>query len=202
MARNPNIPVSSRKLFPVIHDWNWANDMSGNTGIKMADVLADLDEDWDWYELSANPGITIRDIEAHPDLPWKWFWISNNPNINMKFVLSHQDKNELWNWPWLSRNPGITMNDILSNLDKPWNWSYISLNPNLTAEMVIAHPEKGWNFDNISSNLFLQHYWIRSCSIRNMAIIRADNRRKTYKEVIDMNSAIYKDLSRVINDYL
>jgi hypothetical protein len=86
----------------------------------------------------------------------------------------NSNPNKPWDWRYFSQNPNLTEEMINNNLDKPWEWRYVLghrnvniymlknihklrhplLNPNLTMEFLLS--DKGRNFYDVSSNLFLK----------------------------------------------
>lgn len=104
--------------------WNFKA-MSFNKSLRIRHVLSDPQR-WSFRGVSANSGITMADIVANPQLPWKIKYISSNPNLTIDFVVAHPHSD--WDWIQISSNKRLTSRDVLSNLDQPWKWSAMSGN--------------------------------------------------------------------------
>jgi hypothetical protein len=180
IGENPNISFSDILKHPELR-WNWYEGVSLNPNITIKDVLNHPEKDWNWLWISCNSNIKIKEILENSQLPWDWnMGVSQNHNITLKDALAHPEKN--WNWKTVSmidnfkKNQSTLFNDpdIIKRPEfssrKQRNscffvWDWISENANITLRDFLMNPKKNWQWDHVSSNIFL---WDRTVYKNNV----------------------------------
>jgi len=101
-----------------VREKSWG-DRSEDPKLNLQQLVDNVNEDWNWYQLTINPAISLEFIDLHSNEPdkykWRWYDMHNNPNMNFEFITKHVDKE--WDWQVLSY---FTFNDPIRRLQKQY----------------------------------------------------------------------------------
>jgi hypothetical protein len=83
-------PVTIQYILDTANKWSndynaklWA---SGNTGITIHDILANMNLSWNWYRVTCRHDVTIDVLEQYPTAPWDTYALSRITQITYQEV--------------------------------------------------------------------------------------------------------------------
>jgi hypothetical protein len=127
--------------------WNWKL-IGKNPNLTIDFVRANLNENWDWFQLTLR--FSIKTIFKNRDLKWEWDHISRKHDLTLEIISQHPEIS--WNWAIISLRNDI--NEILQHPELPWLWGNVSRNANLPIPFVIQNPQYLWDFESIAKYVF------------------------------------------------
>ncbi len=119
-----------------------------------SELLGQLPESWDWWELSRNTVISW-DVELIERYKGKWHWqaLSSNEVIPWSVTLIERYKDR-WDWAWLSSNKALPWKvELIERYKDRWDWEKLSSNKALAWDAELLERYKyHWDWERLSCN--------------------------------------------------